>query len=241
MLIKEKIKQKNENYQSYPSPTIVFLGDSVTHGCFELFEKKDKKIEVVCDFKSVYHSQLKKMLNNIFPCAPINVINSGISGDTAQGGFLRLERDVLKFNPDLVVICYGLNDSNRGREKLNEYTEALFQIFSELKKNKIEVIFMTPNMKNVYISPMLKGELIIEMARLNMENQLSGILDLYIESAKDLCKKENIVVCDCYDKWQRLYKSGVDTTLLLSNLINHPTREMHKLFAWSLFETIMFS
>lgn len=239
--ILEKLKQKNNEYHLKPTPTIVFLGDSVTHGCFELIEGKDKPIEVICDFEAVYHNQLKKMLNIIFPIAQINIINSGISGDTATGGLSRIERDVLKFNPDLVVICYGLNDSNKGRGKLNEYIDTLYQIFSMLKKNNAEVIFMTPNMKNTYISPTIKNKLIIEMAMLNMENQLNGTLDEYIQSTKELCLKENIIICDCYSKWQKLYLNGVDTTSLLSNLINHPTREMHKLFASSLFETIMFS
>lgn len=240
MFIREKIMQKNRNYHQYPSPTIVFLGDSITHGCFELYEGKDKNIEVNFDFEAVYHSQFRKMINNFFPYASLNIINSGISGDTAQNGWLRLERDVLKFNPDLVVICYGLNDSNKGKEGLDEYIGSLFNVFSVLKKDKIEVIFMTPNMKNTYISPTLKGDKIIEMAKFNMESQMSGIFDLYIENAKDLCEKEDIVICDGYDKWKKLYEIGVDTTCLLANLINHPTREMHKLFAWLLFETIIF-
>lgn len=95
-------------------------------------------------------------------------------------------------------------------------------------------------MKNTYISLAIKSLPLIEMAKLNMESQINGTLDLYIDSAKELCKKEKVVVCDCYEKWKKLYHSGVDTTNLLSNFINHPNRPMHKLFAWSLFETIMF-
>lgn len=240
MRIVEKIRQKNENYHLSSTPTIVFLGDSVTHGCFEIIEGAKGTLEVVCDFEAVYHNQLKKILSMVFPFAPINIVNAGISGDTSQGGLQRLERDVLKFNPDLVVVCYGLNDSNKGKDYLNEYLEGLAGIFLELKKNDIEVIFLTPNMKNTYISPAIKSLPLIEMAKLNMESQINGTLDLYIYSAKELCQKEKVVVCDCYEKWKKLYYSGVDTTSLLSNFINHPNRPMHKLFAWSLFETIMF-
>ena len=46
-----------------------------------------------------------------------------------------------------------------------------------------------------------------------------------------------ITVCDVYSKWKKLAET-TDTTLLLANRINHPTREMHDLFADSLFETI---
>jgi lysophospholipase L1-like esterase len=39
------------------------------------------------------------------------VINSGVSGDTAAGALERIDRDVLRFAPDLVIIAFGLNDS----------------------------------------------------------------------------------------------------------------------------------
>lgn len=133
MRIVEKIRQKNENYHSGPIPTIAFLGDSITHGCFEVIEGTKRTLEVVCDFEAVYHNQFKKILSMMFPFAQINIVNAGISGDTAQGGLQRLERDVLRFNPDLVVVCYGLNDSNKGKEYLNEYLDGLAGIFIELK------------------------------------------------------------------------------------------------------------
>ena len=52
-------------------------------------------------------------------------------------------------------------------------------------------------------------------------------------------KEENIILCDCYAIWKRMYESGVDTTNLLSNGLNHPIREMHGLFAWQLVQTIL--
>ena len=48
----------------------------------------------------------------------------------------------------------------------------------------------------------------------------------------------NIPVCDCYAIWKKLYESGVSTTELLSNKINHPSREMNKLFAVELVRTM---
>lgn len=39
MNIKEKISAKIKNYSSERPLTIAFLGDSVTHGCFECIEK----------------------------------------------------------------------------------------------------------------------------------------------------------------------------------------------------------
>ena len=46
-----------------------------------------------------------------------------------------------------------------------------------------------------------------------------------------------IRVCDCCGKWKKLAETQ-DTTMLLANRINHPTKEMHELFADSLFKMI---
>ena len=66
-----------------------------------------------------------------------------------------------------------------------------------------------------------------------------GVPDKYIENAKEVCRKHNIKVCDCYGKWKAMEAAGVEITELLSNKLNHPTREMNKLFAYSLAEAIL--
>lgn len=40
----------------------------------------------------------------------IEIINSGVSGNTTAGGLARLEKDVLAFEPDVVLITLGGND-----------------------------------------------------------------------------------------------------------------------------------
>ena len=66
---------------------------------------------------------------------------------------------------------------------------------------------------------------------------ISGVFDLYIESAVNLAEKMKVKVCDCYKKWKKLSETQ-DITYLLANRINHPTKEMHELFAQSLFDLI---
>ena len=62
-------------------------------------------------------------------------------------------------------------------------------------------------------------------------------MDRYIASAVALAKECGVPVCDCYAKWKELSKTE-DVTELLANRINHPSKEMHELFAQSLFEII---
>ena len=65
-----------------------------------------------------------------------------------------------------------------------------------------------------------------------------GRLDEYLLAAKEAARDCGVKVCDCYARWQKMRAAGVDTTALLCNHINHPSREMHDLFAVSLLETI---
>ena len=62
--------------------------------------------------------------------------------------------------------------------------------------------------------------------------------EYHIERAKEICREKNVPVCDCYAIWKNLAACGVDTTELLCNRINHPSREMHKVFAYELIRTI---
>ena len=235
-----RIIEKSTDLSSFPSPTVVFLGDSVTQGCFELTHNKDKSIDTVYEQESAYHSLLKKRFIGIFPNVPFNFINSGISGGNSVQGLERLERDVLAYSPHLVVICFGLNDVSGGMEKVTDFGQTLDCIFRKLTSNGIEVIFMTPNMMNTYISRLILDKEFIEIAKGSANLQNTGILDAYIDTARKVCEENKVPVCDCYFKWKQMYEAGVDITVLLSNYINHPSRKMHEMFAHDLFEMIMF-
>lgn len=224
------VERLNKDFKS-GAVTIAFLGDSVTNGAFE---SGSKKMHSAFDFEAVYHNRFKKMLSVLFPTVPVNIINAGIGGDNAKMGLARMDRDVLSKNPDLTVVCFGLNDVNGS---LENYLNPLDKIFKNLKEREIETIFMTPNMLNTYVAPQCE-ESLKEYAAKTADFQTNGKMDLHISSAKDLAKSHNILVADCYAKWQEMYKAGVDTTQLLANLINHPIREMHNLFAYELVNTL---
>ena len=83
---------------------------------------------------------------------PLTIINAGRSGDNTQRGLERLERDVLSHQPDLAVVCFGLNDIVNGMVGLDLYLHNLESIFQKLQLSGIESIFMTPNVMNTYIS-----------------------------------------------------------------------------------------
>lgn len=239
MQIIEKIKAKQMDLKEKPTVTIAFLGDSVTQGCFDVYLQANGGIETYFDQENGYHRYLAKLLAMLYPTVPFNMINAGISGSRATQGLQRLEQDVLSHNPDLVVVCFGLNDCGAGTEHVAEYANALREIFTRLRNAGTEVIFMTPNMMCTQVSDHVRNETIRDCANQKSRLQNEGILDLYMSEAKKVCAENSVPVCDCYAKWKRLYQNGVNITELLANKINHPTKEMNWLFAISLLEQMM--
>lgn len=238
MKIVEKFKAKSGD-KLEAAVTIGFLGDSVTQGCFELYKKTQDKIATVFDKNSVYHNHIYKIFSLLYPDVPVNIINGGVSGTGAGSGLKRLERDVLSHNPDLVVVCFGLNDCRNGIDGIEKYKNSLNEIFVNIAKSGAEAIFMTPNMLNTGISPHINDKDILAIAEELMDLQNNGVMDKYMDAAREVAKINNVKVCDCYNKWKQLYNSGVDVTELLSNKVNHPVREMHWLFAGMLVDTML--
>ena len=239
MKIMEKIVDRQRDPFGAKIPTIAFLGDSVTDGCFELRMEKDNRIDPIYDKEHVYHKNLVKILNMLYPTVSFNIINAGINGTSCVSGNERLEKDVLAYHPDLTVVCFGLNDVHKGVDGLSLYHDTLSTIFQRLKAAGNEVIFMTPNMMNTTVSSELNHELLCRIAGSCMNFQNNGVFDAYIEAGKAAAKEQGAVICDVYSKWKQMQKNGVNITELLCNYINHPTRDLHWLFAFSLVETMM--
>ena len=206
------------------SATIVAFGDSVTHGAVigpELFHD------------TVYHNRLKEMIYKVRSSVPITVVNSGIGGITAAQSLDRIEPHVTRYNPDLVIVCFGLNDVN---DPLETFIGALKVIFKKCLDSGADVIFMTPNMLNDHVAEGTEPQY-LEYAHKTAKMQTDGTMDKFMESAMELAREMGVTVCDCYGEWKKLSKAQ-DITALLANRINHPTREMHELFARMLFNTI---
>jgi lysophospholipase L1-like esterase len=142
---------------------------------------------------------------------------------------------VAAHNPDLVIVCFGLNDVNA---TLEQYLTPLCSIFNKCLEHSFDCIFMTPNMLNTYVADET-AEGLKSYANTTASYQVDGgRMDTYIAAAIQAAKELGIPVCDCYGKWKAMAANGVDTTPLLANHINHPTQEMHQLFADSLYELI---
>ena len=225
MTVKEKLFMELSALDEHGPITIVAFGDSVTHGSVGAGE---------IDYETVYWNRLRRKLNEVRDTIPVNVINAGIGGTTAARSVARLESQVLCHRPDLVIVCFGLNDING---TLEAYLDALRVIFERCRESGTQVIFMTPNMLNTRVDERTEARFAAYAVK-TADMQNGGKMDLYMESACALAREMGIALCDCYARWREMSRMQ-DITNLLANYINHPTREMHELFAQSLFEMIM--
>ena len=233
-----RLAARNESVRSERPVVIACLGDSVTHGCFDLFvDAEDKYIPHHMPDQG-YVAKLGRKLNELFPVAAVTMLNAGISGDGSRGGLERLERDALFFHPDLVIVNFALNDSMSGEAGLEKYAANLREIFQRILDSGAEALLLTPNFMCSYVPHTVVGENLTRIAQEAAKVQNSGVLTKYVEAARAVAKEMNVPVADAYRRWERMRDLGVDTTLLLSNGINHPTVEMHDLFVEEIMRTV---
>ena len=122
MLLREKIHLDTAGLIKHGPITIVAFGDSVTHGAVGAGEM---------DYETVYWNRLRKKFIDVKNYVPVYVINAGIGGIRASASVARMDKQVLAHNPDLIIICFGLNDIN---DELENFLSALTEIFKKRVK-----------------------------------------------------------------------------------------------------------
>jgi len=181
--------------------SIVCHGNSVPTGYF--------KTPFVDTFNAYPHL-LHRGLKNHYPFAVINVITTGIGGESSDKGAKRFTEDVLSFHPDLVTIDYALTDPVIGLKKAEESWRSMIEA---CKKNGVKVILLTPTAdKRAKLDD--PGEWINKHAR----------------QIRKLAEEYNIGLVDSLSLFDQYIKEGGTLDELMSG-INHPNRKGHELVA----------
>jgi lysophospholipase L1-like esterase/pimeloyl-ACP methyl ester carboxylesterase len=186
--------------------TIVSLGDSVTGVYYHTGGRR------------AYPEMLEVGLRQLFPGAPITVINAGISGQTTANGLERLDRDVLDKHPDLVTISFGLNDMTRIPPET--YHTNLITLITRCREAKSQVVLCTPNA-------------VIDTAARPIEK-----LKTFCDILRAVGREMSVPVCDQYQAGEHLRaRAPWAWRLTLSDEI-HPNMDGHKRMAEELCRTI---
>ena len=180
---------------------IVFHGHSVPSGY--------AKTPFVDTFNAYPHL-LHRALKEKYPYAVINVIVTGIGGETSNAGAVRFKRDVLSHRPDLVTIDYGLGDTIIGLEKSHDAMTAMIEA---AKVQGVKVILLTP-------TPDTRAEHFNPQDRLNKVSV----------QLRNLASQHQIGLADSHAAFKQYVKDGGKMEDLMSQ-VNHPNRSGHELVA----------
>ncbi len=223
------------------NPVIVALGDSVTAGHFEWLITMEKLREIsqgqidpadfaalatspleVTDARESYIEKFRLKLIDHFELTSVSVINAGIAGDNIFGMNKRLSRDVIRYQPDLVLINGSLN-WNESLGDASVFKRELRQVIQTIKANTIaDIILLTPN---VSLGHLLSGK--------------TETLPERVATIRELASEEDVCLADTYAIWEDFIAQGNPVEAILANGINHPSITGHEVYARCLMKLIV--
>ncbi len=110
---------------------IAYIGGSITEGYSD-------NITLATEEKWVDMST--KWLDEQFPESEITYINAGLSGTPSVLGNVRLERDVLSYDPDVVFVEFAVNDGTEASYK-NAYESLVRTLLTQDKDIAVVLLF----------------------------------------------------------------------------------------------------
>ncbi|MFD0713539.1 SGNH/GDSL hydrolase family protein [Paenibacillus sp. GCM10027626] len=193
---------------------IVCIGDSITEQNYHLHGKLN------------YVGQLTERLMTRYNRRTM-VVNAGKSGDTTGGILARLTRDALRFQPDLVTVMIGMNDSAGERMPLGEFRENLEQIVNRIREAGSEALLLTQNMLDYQIR-----EEAVETRRLYPR---------YADAVREAASACSVPLCDVYRRWEEATGGQTNAHLMLMHDSIHPGEQGHVLIYEALCGTLNIS
>lgn len=243
--------QLDEQGLERKNPVIVALGDSVTAGHFEslmtperialtaaAFEKLkagaapteafaeltrqygSAPIEVY-DARESYIEKFREMLIDKYELTSVSVVNSGIAGDVLPSMAARCERDVIRYDPDLILLNGSLNWDDARLGDAQAYKVVLKALVQRFKaETTADIILLTPN-----------GDLPNTMFSAPGQGVPMPTTALRAEVIREVAREEQVCLADVRAVWEAAREAGCPWEELLANRINHPSVEGHQVYA----------
>jgi lysophospholipase L1-like esterase len=164
-----------EAFQIHPGDRIVFYGDSIT----------DQRLYTV--FVETY-------IVTRFPQLGVSFIHSGWGGDRVTGGGggpidLRLQRDVIPYQPTVLTIMLGMNDGG-----YQPYNEALFHTYVDGFQHIISSVKSAlPGIRITAIQPSPFDDVTRDP---EFAGGYNGVLIRYAAAVKDLAERNQLTLAD---------------------------------------------
>ena len=194
--LRKYVERTRQELESGADATIVCFGDSITAG-----------YAVRRGFPSFWLESLRQR----FPDSKIEMINSGISGDTSQDGLGRLDWAVLSYEPDPVTINFGINDCVLGLS-LEEYEMNLVEMVRRIRAGPDSEI------------------LLLSSQPLESPPYDQRVLDYY-QTVERVAKEMNVGFVDVYGAWMKRVQAGMPLDSLILPGLDHPNEAGYRIIA----------
>lgn len=186
----------------------------------ELMAVRRPAIEIT-DARESYIEKFRMKLIDKYETTSVSVINAGIAGDVLTQMAARADRDVIRYQPDLVLINGSLN-WGPGLGTAAEYKEILRGLVQRIKnETEADIILLTPN-----------GDL--PNALFGDPNPPLPTTPERVAMIRELAVEEQVCLADTYAVWEAARDAGIPWKELLANGVNHPGVEGHEVYAITL-------
>jgi lysophospholipase L1-like esterase len=160
--------------------TWIFTGDSITHGALHTYGWRS--------FPEHFSERIRFEMGRGLDY----VINTGISGNTANEILQCFERRVSQLKPDVVFLMIGTNDSVAGMKGVNVYESNLSKLVDLIHQSDAIPVIGTPN------------PILLEVGT-DVANR--ACLPEYVKVMRRVAQQKNIILIDHWKHWETVKPS----------------------------------
>jgi lysophospholipase L1-like esterase len=163
------------------------------------------------------------------------VVNAGIGDTTTRQAVDRLDHDVRRHHPDLVVVQFGINDSwidvdlgkTLPRLSRAQFRANLRTIIRRLGRDGARIVLMTPNPMRwgdpFYVKAFTEHPGLLDVTAVR---GIDKLLDVYAQDVREVAKGESVALVDIFEAFEHygaVPGQSIDDLLLASDRI-HPNQ-----------------
>jgi len=209
----EKLFKFFSKLKNKESPRLLFYGDSITVGCNSSGTKWGDNIKPNAESWPI---MITKHLEDKYS-TKIEYFNTAVGGMVTQWGVDNVEERVNQYNPDLLVLAFGMND---GPMSPKEHTDKIRKIIDLSMKHN-------PNIEIVLVSTTIPNP---------ESNWYFGISNNYVEEYKKI-NLPNVAVVDMTNTELSILKRKCFKDITGNN-VNHPNDFLARVYAQTILKVI---
>ncbi|MBE6645624.1 MAG: SGNH/GDSL hydrolase family protein [Ruminococcaceae bacterium] len=196
------------------TPTLLFFGDSITTGADSSGGGLYTCEPCIDSFAVMIH----KLLTEKF--GEINYVNTAVGGKNTAWAYENLEENVIKHNPDMLVLAFGMNDGDRSPDDYyGLYKKMLTRVTEKFPNTPVLLVgTMIPNPESDWL-----------------KNQRYHVNSLYRLEGEF----KNTAVCDMTRLSTELYMGGKRFRDLTGNGVNHPNDFLARIYAQAILTVLL--